>query len=392
MKPLYLAIALSTLDHVFFSGARLGVLLYAAQLTASPMLVGLTSALFTIPSVFTSVGMGRWSDRVGARKPMQIGSAVMLAGGAIAFFWRDLIGLCVASAVIGSGFNLFFIAHQRLIGQYGKPEDRVTNFSLLSLGYSISGFIGPLLAGFAIDAIGHAASLLALSFVTVIPIAVIALDKLEFPSDRLRAPAPAQKGAGMLSLLSEPAMRRLYGMSTLAQGTWSIVIFLVPVYGTQIGLSASRIGLLMGSFSLATVAVRMFLPFLSRRLTPWQLLIVSLAAAASAFIGIPLVTQMQPLAAVVFWLGLGLGIAGPMSQALLYEVAPAERVGEALGLRVLMMNTSHSAVPLLTGAMGTAVGVGPVFWVLAATLLGGCYATRAQWRAGRRGRRPAASE
>jgi MFS family permease len=383
VKPLYLAIVLSSLDHVFFAGARLGVLLYATQLDASPFMVGLVSALFTIPSIFTSVGMGRWTDRVGARKPMQLGSILMLAGGVIAFFWRDLVGLCVVSAVIGTFFNMFFIAHQRLIGQYGQPEDRVTNFSLMSLGYSVSGFVGPFLAGFAIDALGHAASLLALSLFTLIPIAVIGLDKLAFPPDKAR-PSAAKRGS-MLSLLNGPAMRRMYGMSILAQGTWSIVIFLVPVYGTQIGLSATRIGLLMGSFSLATVVVRMFLPLLSRRLTPWQLLIVSLAAAASAFIAIPAMTQMTPLAAMVFWLGLGLGIAGPMTQALLYDVSPAERVGEALGLRVLMMNTSHSAVPLLTGAVGTAVGVGPVFWVLAATLLGGCYATRAQWRAGRRG-------
>ncbi len=383
MKPLYLAIVLSSLDHVFFSGARLGVLLYAAHLGASAMIVGLISALFTIPSIFTSLPMGRWTDRVGARRPMQIGSIAMLAGGIVAFFWRDLIGLCVVSIAVGSGFNLFFLAHQRLIGQYGAPEDRVTNFSLTSLGYSVAGFIGPLAAGFAIDSIGDAPALLMLSLSTLIPIAVIALDKLEFPSDKARQARPAQKSGGMMDLLKEPAMRRLYGMSVLAQGTWSIVIFLVPVYGTQIGLSASLIGVLMGSFSLATVLVRVFLPVLSRRLTPWQLMIVSLSVAASAFVVIPAVTQMTPLAAAIFWLGLGLGIAGPMSQALLYDESPPERVGEALGLRVLMMNVSHSAVPLLTGAFGTAFGVGPVFWVLAATLWGGCYATRGQWKAKR---------
>ncbi len=383
MKPLYLAIALSTLDHVFFAGSRLGVLLYAAHLNATPLMVGFASALFTIPSIFTSVGMGRWSDRVGARTPMLIGSALMFAGGVIAFFWRDFVGLCVASTFVGTFFNMFFIAHQRLIGQYGKPEDRVTNFSLASLGYSVSGFIGPLIAGFAIDTVGDPAALLLLSLFTLGPVAVIALDKLEFPSDKIRTASPSQKSAGMMNLLETPAMRRLYGMSVLAQSTWSIVIFIVPLYGTQIGLSASLIGVLMGSFSLATVAVRLFLPFLSRRLTPWQLLLASLVVSATGFIGIPLLTSMTPLAAMVFWLGLGMGVAGPMSQALMYDESPPDRVGEALGLRVLMMNVSHSAVPLLSGAFGTAFGVGPVFWVLAATLLGGCYATKGQWKAKR---------
>jgi MFS family permease len=385
MNPLYLAVMLASLDHVYFSGARLGVLLYATELSASPVIVGLVSALFTIPSIFTSVAMGRWTDRIGARRPMQIGSAMMFAGAVIGFFWRDLIGLCVVSAVIGSSFNLFFIANQRLIGQYGGPGDRIRNFSASSLGYSVASFLGPLLAGFAIEHLGPTESLLALSVFSLVPVIVIALDKLEFPPDSARPPSGRKRGS-MLSLLGTPSLRRIYGMSVLAQGTWSIVIFLVPVYGTQVGLSPSRIGLLMGSFSLATVVVRVFLPLLSRRLSAWQLLLLSLAATASAFVGIPLVTQMTPLAAMIFWLGLGLGIAGPMSQALLYDTSPPERIGEALGLRVLMMNMSHSAVPLLTGAVGTALGVGPVFWALAATLVGGCYVTRAQWRAGKKRR------
>ncbi len=223
-----------------------------------------------------------------------------------------------------------------------------------------------------------------LSLTTLVPILVVTFDKLEFPPDRTRSARAARSG-GAMQLLSTPPMRRLYGMSVLAQATWSIVIFLVPLYGNQIGLSASLIGVLMGSFSLATVVVRVVLPLLSRRFTPWQLLLLSFLVAASAFVIIPAVTEMSPLSAAIFWLGLGLGVAGPMSQALLYDESPPERVGEALGLRVLMMNVSQSAVPLLSGAFGTAFGVGPVFWVLAATLFGGCYATRRQWGA-KRGR------
>jgi predicted permease len=45
----------------------------------------------------------------------------------------------------------------------GRPQDRVRNFSLLALAYSTSGFLGPILAGFAIDGIGHAGAMLALA-------------------------------------------------------------------------------------------------------------------------------------------------------------------------------------------------------------------------------------
>ena len=41
-------------------------------------------------------------------------------------------------------------------------------------------------------------------------------------------------------------------------------MFLLPLYGIQIGLGASAIGFIIGSFSIATVLVRLALPWLSR--------------------------------------------------------------------------------------------------------------------------------
>ena len=381
INPLYVCVILAILNHTFFGGARLNVLLYAADLHASAALVGLVSSLFTIPSIFMSVAMGRWTDRAGTRRPMQIGSGLMFAGGLIGFFWRDIVGLGIASAVIGSAFNLFFIAHQRFTGEFGAPEDRAKNFSMAALGFSTASFLGPIAAGFFIESFGHAASMLLLSFTALASVAILALG---MRSAAPRRAADKRPKGSMLALVRQPGMLRIYGVSVLAQSTWVIVIFLVPLYGTQIGLSPSSIGMLMGSFALATIVVRVVLPGLSRKLTPWQLVLLSLSVSALTFLAMPAFKSMGTLAVLVFWLGLSLGIAGPMSQTLLYDESPPERVGEALGLRVLMMNISHSIVPLFSGAVSAAYGVAPVFWALAATLLGGCYATRAQWRTDRK--------
>jgi len=52
--------------------------------------------------------------------------------------------------------------------------------------------------------------------------------------------------------------------------------FAIPIYGSRIGLSASSIGLVLGSFFRATSVIRGLLPAISRRLTAWPLLTVSL--------------------------------------------------------------------------------------------------------------------
>ena len=73
-----------------------------------------------------------------------------------------LLGLC---------FMLFFVATQGITGAIGKPEDRTRNYSLLAVGFSVSGFIGPLISGFAIDHLGYTRALLILGCFALLPVA-----------------------------------------------------------------------------------------------------------------------------------------------------------------------------------------------------------------------------
>jgi hypothetical protein len=66
-----------------------------------------------------------------------------------------------------------------------------------------------------------------------------------------------------------------------------------------------------------------------------------------------------------------------MIMSLLYEKAPPGRAGEAVGVRTLLINFSQTGIPLMFGALGAALGMQPVFWTVAAALIGGgLYARR----------------
>ena len=382
MNPLFLLILLTAINHLTFVGVRLTVTLYAVRLEASPAVIGVLMALFAVVGAMTSVGVGRWIDRTGTRKPMLLAMAMMVAGAGLAFVWRDLAALFLVSIVVGTFYNVFFIAQQRLVGEYGRPEDRVANFSRVGLGFSAASFAGPLITGFAIDALGHSVAFALLAMLPLVPFMVIWLNKLAFPEARKRhsKEAGGQTAGGVLQLLRGKNLRRIYGVSVLSASIWNIFLFLMPIYGAQIGLSASTIGVIIGSFSLGTIAVRVLVPLLTRRFTPWQLLIMALVFSSTSFLGFPAVTGAPMLMLFSFWLGIGLGLSGPLSLSLLHDASPPERIGEVVGLRVMLMNGSQTAVPLFAGAIGAALGVAPVFWVLAAALLAGSYSVRRQWR------------
>jgi MFS family permease len=122
------------------------------------------------------------------------------------------------------------------------------------------------------------------------------------------------------------------------------------------------------------------MPALSRRYREWQVLLFTLLASAIAFALMPLFSTMLPLMAVAFLLGLGLGSAQPNVMSLLHDRAPHGRVGEALGLRTTIMNSSHVVLPLVIGAFGSVLGTAAGFWLMAAGLSGGAWNARQRMR------------
>jgi predicted MFS family arabinose efflux permease len=367
--------SLSVLNHSVFAGTRVVVALYAIRLGESPFNVGTMMALYSLLPMLFAVSIGRLIDRVGSRRPMLIGSTVLAASALVPYLWRSVGALYLSSVLIGTSFMLYHVATQHVIGYIGKPEEREVNFSVAALGFSVSGFLGPMLAGFGIDWIGHAETFLALSFLPLAPIAVLALNKLPLPRPpgHGSAPDPTRRLSDLLRLRE---LRRVFLVSGLLAVAWDLFFFATPIYGSRVGLSASKIGVVLGAFSVATFVVRALLPMLSQRLSAWPLIVVSLLTAGLTFSLFPLFRDAGSLMALAFVLGLGLGMSQPMVMSLMHNATPPGRVGEAVGVRMTMVNMSQTAMPLLFGALGAVLGMAPVFWLTALALLTGGYFAR----------------
>lgn len=358
---LVLLVALTVFAHAAFNGSRVNVSLYALSLKSSPLTVGALISLYSLLPMFLSVGAGRMIDRVGTARPLLWSSVALACGVGLPALAPGLPALYVACPVIGLAFMVFHIAIQNAVGSLSAPEDRTVNFSWLALGFSISGFLGPTTAGLAIDNAGHRATFALLALSAIAPALALAVAKPGFPP----VPPGRPAGEGLAGLLGKRDLRRIFVVTGILAMAWDLFFFVMPIYGNSIGLSASTIGGLLGSFALATFAVRMALPWYARRLPEWRLVTVTLFVAAAAYALFPLVRTVPLIAAIAFLLGLGLGASQPSLMSLIQQATPPGRLGEALGVRTMVMNTSHTALPLAFGAIGTALGMGPVFWLMA---------------------------
>jgi len=381
LKPLAYFVTLTVLSHAGFVGSRITMALAAIDQGATPLSVGILMSLYAVIPMLMAVHAGRLIDRVGAFRPIAISGTVMVLAMIAPFVSHALPVLFVSAAVVGSAFMLQHIALNHVIGNIGNPADRPVNFSWFALGYSISGFLGPLIAGFAVDLVGYSGAFVLLSLPPVAGTALLLWRRGVPPA----APEPKHAGKhSVLDLLRDPRLLPVFLFSSLLASGWDMYSFVIPLYGTSIGLSASTIGVVMSSFALATFVVRLFMPSLSRRLSEWTVVCTALAVAGIAYALFPFARHATPLIALSFLLGLGLGCAQPMILAALYSASPPGRQGEVVGMRTTMINASTTVMPLAFGALGTALGMGPILWTMAVALLTG------SWLAGRRRRPPAA--
>jgi MFS-type transporter involved in bile tolerance (Atg22 family) len=137
--------------------------------------------------------------------------------------------------------------------------------------------------------------------------------------------------------------------------------FYMPVYGHAVGLSASAIGAVLGMVALAAFVIRALIPLLLKRAGETTILTSAIFVAAFAYLLLPFFDDASPLAAIAFVLGLGVGCAQPMLMSLLYVLAPAGRIAEAIGLYKTLRSVTHIVIPVFFGSVGTAFGFATVF-------------------------------
>ena len=363
------------LVHFGISGGRVAVSLTALALGRSTFEVGILIAVFATLPMLSSVKAGRIIDRIGPFRPMRAAAILVTVGALVPAVWQDLTALIVAAVCIGLGHMTFQIAVQGQMGQ-GTDEQKMRNFSWLSLCLATSGFFAPLLAGISIDNLGYryAFALLALGPLS----AVFGVLRMRTHLLAVHAKAPRHEGKkrSVRDLLRMKSLQRVFAANMLLSGAWDTHMFVVPIFGVGIGLSATTIGVIISSFALATMVIRAFLPYIQRRVRPWTLIHAAMAVATLNFVVYPFFSEVWTLMALSSVLGLALGSTQPSMLALLQQHAPPGRAAEAFGVRMSLINASQVSLPLAFGALGSVMGIMSLFWLTGASLAAGRWFTR----------------
>jgi MFS family permease len=373
--------------HATMAGIRMAAPLQALREGYSAWSVGVLMALYAAAPVLLSMRAGRMADRHGYQRPVRIAIALALCGALLAVASTFVAGaahfavLCVSAVFVGSGANLGLIVIQRTAGQAATtPTERVRMFSWLGIAPSLSNVVGPVLAGFMIDAAGFRA---AYALMLLLPLLTLGCTR-RVPHDAAPATPQGDGGSrGSWSLISTPGLQRLLCVNWLLSACWDVHAFAVPILGFERGFGAATIGLILGSFTLSVSGVRLLIPLWAHRMHEVTVLRAAMVGTGIVFALYPLAHSPWLMGGCAMLLGLTLGSVQPMIMSTLHHLTPDRRYGEAIALRSLVMNASSTAMPLAFGAAGAALGAAALFWMVGAAVASGSWVARRLPAAGR---------
>jgi MFS family permease len=148
-----------------------------------------------------------------------------------------------------------------------------------------------------------------------------------------------------------------------------LLVIYLPLYGTEHGISAGAVGVLLSLRGAASVISRFFFGLLFRVMGRGPLLVTALLVAGCAIALLPFAGSLAAMAVLAFVAGLGLGIGAPLSLAWISEIIDRGVLGSALSLRLAINRSGQVLLPIAVGAVATGLGASAVLFAIGGSLL-----------------------
>jgi MFS family permease len=352
--------------HACMATTRVTASLWVLKQGYGEASVGMLLSLFAVAPIALSLWAGRLADRHGFHRPVGVGVALAFVGALLPLLIPQLWAIATGCLLCGGAVAVAAVALQREAGLMAEePGDLKRIFSWMALGPAVSNALSPIVAGLLIDHAGMGAGF---AFATALPVLAWALAR-KVPRNPPKVFTKSFRERAAWDLFRLPAYRRLLLVNLALSAGWDAHAFVVPVVGHARGLSASSIGLVLGSFAVAATVVRLAIVRFADDIDEAKALRGAMLLAMLTFMAYAWLPGTLGLVAGSALLGVALGSVQPMILSMMHRATPPDRHGQALGLRMLTLNGATVGMPVGFGMLAAATALAAPMWVMAGALL-----------------------
>ena len=350
---------------------------YAETFGASPLVIGLLFAAFSISQLVASPLLGALSDRWG-RRPVLMGS---LFGTAVSFTMMavapNLLVLFAARIIDGlSGGNI--TTARAYVADVTTEADRARGYGVIGAAFGLGFIVGPGL-GALFSRVSYTAPIWVAVALTLVAIGV-AWAWLPETVHRVEAGGPSWWQL-LPSVLRRPGLAHLLSIDFVYWLAFAMFQTTFALFGQRrYGFGVAQIGYLMSGFGVLGVIVQVAL--IGRVVKAFGERSVLVGGLSCAAVGIGLAAASSTITIFVLALvpvALGMGLCNPSLASLLSRSATADDQGRVQGTAGALESLGRAVGPVLGNGSLQMFGEGSAY-ALASGLLFGALALATSYR------------
>ncbi|MFZ6035317.1 MAG: MFS transporter [Patescibacteria group bacterium] len=353
-------------------GIILPLLPYIAErFKASPLEIGLLTAVYSFFQLVASPILGRLSDRYGRKKLLIISQA----GSAVGYLLLGLAGnlpLLFLSRIIDgiTGGNISIA--QAYIADITTKENRAKGMGIMGAAFGLGFIFGPAIGG-ALSRISYSAPAYFATAISLITVMTTFLFLKETVNTRAAVRSPKTKFtfAEFRKVLTLYPIGILIVIFFLVNAAFSMMQGTFALWTQKtFNFNPENNGWLFTYIGILSVIFQLkLLPWVTKKFDEKLILSWSLVFMALAMVLIPASFKPFLLFIPLFFMPLGNSLSMPTIQAMATENVPPEEYGETLGMMQSAGSMGRIIGPILGGEIFQTLGKDSTFYIAGAFLL-----------------------
>jgi MFS transporter, DHA1 family, multidrug resistance protein len=360
--------------------------LFARELGAGPALIGFVMGASTITGIVVKLPAGALSDVFGRRRLLLAGALVFATLPFTYLAVSTLLAVVLLRFVHGSATAIFGPVASASLSDIAPPGQRGTWLSTYSAAQGAGQALGPVLAGYLIAAGRFDLAFAAAGLIGIGAPLIVAgwsggpeVISSREPWQELKR-GIAEVGRDRLVLVTSGAQAAQFMLNGALNA-------FLPLYGREVlGLTVTEMGWLFGIQTLATLAVRPAIGYLSDRVGRRWVIVTGLLLCSAAVLLVSIATSGPEIVTAVLAYAAGVATTTAATSAYITDLTRRARYGAAHGIFGTIYDVGDALGPIVAGLLVAAVGYTVMFQVMAAVALMMAVAFAASSRAGVIGR------
>jgi DHA1 family tetracycline resistance protein-like MFS transporter len=326
--------------------------LYAERFGASPLVIGLLLAVYSLMSFLFAPVLGRLSDRIG-RRPVLL---VSILGSSLGFLIMGLAGslplLFLGRIIDGiTGGNIS--TAQAYIADITPPHERSKGMGLIGAAFGLGFIFGPAIGG-VMSHFSLAAPLLFAAALAALNGAAVYLFLPESRSKESRAVrAESVSPAQMVKAARGSPLALVLGAYFFSTVAFSLLTATYPLFAShRFGYGAPEVGYIFAGMGVVGVIIQGgLMGLLSRAFGDIRLASIGAVLLAAGLGALPLSPSAPVLFLATGMIGLGHALVVTPLNGLASRVSGASEQGKVLGMMQSSSSLARIAGPVLGGWM-----------------------------------------